>query len=151
MTPREIDALVAEKVMGWTPRHDPRRCDGTRIIRCFVCGRLGHGNCYGYGRGGEPIQLYCGGESDVACCEDARRPRYSASIADAWPVVEKLKEDGDVFIEWWSDGEWLVSKYPVLVRQADGGRDSVVAPTAPMAICLYALHVAGVAVAEVPA
>ena len=63
-------------------------------------------------------------------------PCYSTDITAAWRVVEKMKDDGDVFIEWWRDGEWTVARKPLGFR---GEGDVISAPTAPLAICRSAL------------
>ena len=94
---RELDALVAEKVMGFPKWRHPMR--------------------------------------------------FSTDIAAAWLVVEWMMESdlwwGDIFLEWWQDGEWLVCNKPVSVR--DGaikancdGRETG-KPSLPLAICLAAL------------
>jgi hypothetical protein len=70
-------------------------------------------------------------------------PHYSTDIAAAWQVVEKLMEMGDVFIENWQDGEWFVACDPLMNKprrnaaSCDGkktGKES-----APLAICRAAL------------
>lgn len=95
LPPRELDALVAEKVMGYGPKNDP-------------------------------------------CHAGEWSP--STSISAAWEVVENMKEDGDVFIEWWQDDLWTVSNKPIGVR--DNGV-ILEADTAPLAICLAALKAVG--------
>jgi len=59
---RELDALVAEKVMGWTQVH---RVDSTGDL------------CGVPSRGAPPSYLL---------------PRYSTDIAAAWKVIEKLRQ-----------------------------------------------------------
>ena len=111
---REMDALVAEKVMGWTnPRITP---SGRFRITPPMGGK------------------YHGGQMP---------PKYSTDIAAAWQVVEWLMERGDVFVEYWSDGEWFVADKPVGVRQdattamCDGKATGEM--SAPLAICRAAL------------
>jgi len=76
MTPRDIDAAVAERVMGITLKRGPRMmpadhaewygpCDGFEDGKCFVCA-------------GSPEQP---------------RP-YSSDISAAWQVVEKMRDNG---------------------------------------------------------
>lgn len=59
-------------------------------------------------------------------------PWYSTDLKDAWYVVERLKDDGDFFLEWWQDGEWTVSNKPLGVRDCGF---TVVAPTVQQAVC----------------
>jgi hypothetical protein len=148
---RELDALVAEKVMGWKARHREDKCDGIHIIKCGACGRFGHANCYGQFGGGE-IQLLC---VEASCCQTAQPPEYSTSIADAWQVVEKLANDG-----WDLDLVYLDLEYKGRGRShaftAEGSfsrwEDGMlrtghqVADTVPLFICLAALQVLGVEV-----
>lgn len=74
----DLDALVAEHVMGW--KCTVRDCDGKFLTRCGACGKEGHGNCYGNGSGA--IQVSCVGRG--------HRPNYSGDIAAAWEVVKRL-------------------------------------------------------------
>jgi hypothetical protein len=71
---RELDALVAERVMGWT-------------YKPF------------YNGGGE--WSHNGKLVAFGGLDGGSLPKYSSSIADAWQVVEKLKADGNnVWVEW---------------------------------------------------
>jgi hypothetical protein len=113
---RELDALVAEKVMGW----ELRQCERHKT---------------------EPDGYACG-----LCWGWDQFPAYSTDIDTAWQVVEKMQEDGDVFIEWWQDGEWFVSWKPLIIRNRDGSRvgakcdgQTTGKPSAPLAICRAAL------------
>ena len=77
-----------------------------------------------------------------ACCV----PNYSSSIADAWSVVERLKEQGcDVMVRWAAahanplklhQETWLCW---IATSENKGFGDK--ADTAPLAICLAALKV----------
>ena len=124
MTPREIDALVAEKVFNqpveWVEvldyqgkRKEPYLCESNE----------------GYGSSDEV-------------------DHYSTSIADAWEVVEKIRGDG----RWWqiTDCEeegWHASAWrTVTENDAPVCECDAVADTAPMAICLAALKAVGVEV-----
>jgi len=69
-------------------------------------------------------------------------PFYSYMLSHAWQVVEVLKEENDVFIEWWRDGEWLVSNKMLGFRSGPLGFHSgvvVCADTMPLAVCRAAL------------
>lgn len=75
-------------------------------------------------------------------------PYYSMNIADAKPVLEWLMQQGDVFIEWWQDGEWYICnldlstrhKYPELGWEAMSDKvDENEMPSLPLAICRAAL------------
>ena len=121
---RELDALVATE-MGWTAVY------AEHAYQQWEYGDPGMWEAEtGRGVGIPPGGIY-----------KRPFPRYSTSIAAAWEVVEKMCEDGDVFIENWQDGEWTVSTKPL------GFRDNgvvVSALTAPHAICLAALRASGV-------
>lgn len=135
---RELDALIAEKVMGWQAQHRSDMCDGSKFIRCSACGALGRGNCYGDGQG--QMQIRCG--EVVTCCDEAALPNYSTDIATAWCIIEKLTTDNpywciDVRQSLKPRGWWCNIGVP----------DSWIkqwAETAPLAICLAALKAMGV-------
>jgi hypothetical protein len=129
---KEIDALVAEKVMGWNwvfrPDNVPEysNIDGTPNGRpkYIVPPAI---PAYTWNTAWMAIDL----------------PNYSTNISDAWEVVEKMMEDGDVFLEYWSDNEWFVANKSLGVRddaivaRCDGkksGKSSV-----SLAICRAAL------------
>ena len=120
---RELDALVAEKVMGLT-RHDESYVTESigKVLR-FVW-RDGCGDC-----------VYSG---------DMFLPRYSTNIADAWEVVEKLVStpgpNGDhhsVQVDYSGDAV-------VVIDENEDWQVSAIASTAPHAICLAALRAKGV-------
>lgn len=116
---RELDALVAEKVMGWKHDRDAEfrhLCDGKFHTKCWACGSLGHGNCYGNGSGAIQIPCDC-------------TPYYSTDIAAAWQVVEEMMKRG----------EYLVIKaFPNTGFEVELGGNAD-AGTLPLAICLAAL------------
>jgi len=72
-------------------------------------------------------------------------PYYSTDISDAWHVVEHLNANCeiDMFIESWSDGEWIVASHPVGYStrepsaKCDGKKTGK--PSLPLAICRWAL------------
>jgi len=72
-------------------------------------------------------------------------PEFSTDISAALLVLEKMMIRGDVFIEWWQDGEWFVCDQPVGYRvgaisaNCDGKETGK--PSLPLAICRFALKV----------
>ena len=127
MTPGEIDALVAEKVMGWKPNQECT--DENREIHeyydgwiCTACEATG-----GWGS-----------QDD----HDTGLHRYSTDIAAAWEVAEKhLHPDWDVdlYRDKVEGGSWECE----LVCWERKIAVTAVADTAPMAICLAALKAVG--------
>jgi hypothetical protein len=130
MTLRELDALVAEKVLGHTP--DPTRCD----------------QCYW------PLRE----REEDGCVKDncsqrplpeKRSPRpYSSDIAAAWEVVERLRQQ-HCCTKIYSDHD--LSYECVLIRDRNDPHkpsDGIwgLAATAPLAICLAALASVGITV-----
>jgi hypothetical protein len=113
---RELDALIAEKVMGW------------RILKKLTIPP-------------KPLDEAdpCGlppGVSDDGKTAWVSIPHYSADIADAWQVVEKLLAQG-FGVEILSDqGQWSVQFWNL-------GRQTEYGDSAPHAICLAALKVVG--------
>ena len=121
---RELDALVAEQVMGWTA------CDPAQESRPWECGD--ERPSVRTGMGIPP------GESDRN-----EIPHFSTDIAAAWEVVEKLDRDGHTMEMDKRDAGWVVrfvdySKDPILSMEITD-----TAPTAPLAICLAALKAVG--------
>jgi hypothetical protein len=117
---REMDALVAEKVMEQTDFSHPgffwgegTTEDGKDGWDGFQCPR-------------------CNADSEDGgkCCK-----HYSTSIAAAWEVVEKINKEHDVQIAIGKDEK--ENRVEVLLWGSDSG--CVYAPTAPLAICRAAL------------
>jgi hypothetical protein len=153
---RELDALVAEKVMGWARDSRLTFGDDLGIKDCYylwpeqaVYRHKSEHDAY--------WERWSPNGAEVIINEFV--PAYSTDIAAAWQVVEKLTRplanirDG----EWCLDrlgyrccehdedgvhGEWRCS------FRADKGEDAewvhVTASTAPLAICLAALKACGV-------
>ena len=122
---RELDALIAEKVMGLTRHDESYVAEGVGKVLRFVW-RDGCGDC-----------VYSG---------DMFLPHYSTNIADAWEVVEKLgRWRGFDFMLVMPDPEqtFHLHTYEAGWYEAtnDGPERRVVsdADTAPLAICLAAL------------
>lgn len=115
---REMDALVAEKVMGL-------------VLTCPVDARCDHS--VGTNRDGTSAKRnFCrwpdGKEHWI--------PFYSTDIADAWQVVEKLKANGNnVWVEW-AGTVWVCGTTSVF--------PDIEADTATLAICKAALKAVGV-------
>ena len=119
---RELDALVAEKVMGWT-----------RGLR------YGNGN-------GEWIEP--GRENDAHKRTWDTTPCFSTDIAAAWQVVERMEADGwghkHLFH---SPGAEDPGYYWTFMKPGKGIRSMSEshAETLPLAICLAALKAVGAA------
>jgi hypothetical protein len=135
LSPRERDALVAERVMGW------RRY------------RSSYHPCYALLsadllRDGAMVDQ--GAEVPAEPCRDAygRVPHYTTDIAAAWEVVEQFKADGVWFsiesnaVEWEADIRTVVNDDDEQVIRLGVGY----AMTAPEAICIAALRACGVEV-----
>ena len=120
MTDRELDALIAEKVMGWRDI----ATDGVSVYGHLPPGTEPHLNVTRAGNGFYHIK------------------RYSTSIADAWEVVERMRELSFVLtLSWQSrNSEWCAHWfYP-----ADRTHKAAFHKSAPRAICLAALKTIGV-------
>jgi len=114
---RELDARIAEDVFG----RDIRKIEFASKYEL-------------------PIYRYEGTDINSG---DSKIPHYSTQIADAWPVVEKLKEKwGSIDIRGDGDNEWVVGwNCDGMFFLDDTFAGAVYAPTAPLAICLAALAV----------
>lgn len=121
---RELDALIAEKVMGLTRHDESYVAEGVGKVLRFVW-RDGCGTC-----------VYSG---------DMFLPRYSTNIADAWEVVRKM---GMVLIENSGEAfgkldEWNV-QFVGHDKEGEPHWVSESAETVELAICLAALKAKGV-------
>lgn len=125
---RELDALVAEKVMG------------CKIDRSYVEG-------WPNWIGGPRYRCGCGNYAHACGDDDIAEPLlnfYSTDIAAAWEVVERIKhlKDPDPMEVWIyetrSKGVTCEVYWDLGSRLA--GRGQVTAATAPLAICLAALQ-----------
>lgn len=143
MTNREIDALVAEKVMGWkrmtyaeahpeTPAYKDRK------------------EFTGHWHSNEWDELlhefknvaYAEDCDDHYCPEEAWSP--STDISAAWEVVEKMRNRDSVFTLW----DDLDDEYYYCAFNTPKYHFEVGAETMPKAICLAALKAVGVNVSE---
>jgi len=83
----------------------------------------------------------------VAAILDSPTLPYSTNMANAYNVIEWcLDEGGDLFIEYWQDGEWFIcnrdlhSRKTLLTVVARSDKvDDCELPSMPIAICRYAL------------
>ena|SRR5258706_9749470 len=120
MTNREIDALVAEKLMGWKkyPANSPEnKMDFDQWV----------------------------GE-DQRVVPQTEPPPYSTNISDAWIVVEKMKKDWLILIDNDKSGKW--DAFFKHMTAEDKSYTSFNQESAPMAICLAALKSFGVTIEE---
>ena len=117
---RELDALIAEKVMGWE-YHDWKTSTAFEYTKyCFICGRT--------------KRLHAPVEIDDFCGTNEAPPHYSTQIADAWLVLESLDE-WELKRTKYEKGKYLCKIAPYV-----GATWYLeVADTAPLAICLAAL------------
>jgi hypothetical protein len=121
---REMDALVAEKVMGYKIHI------AKPIVEAYFEGKLMVEFPNGLG---------------MICGPGGWSP--STNMDAAWEVVEHITGKGcdqsDFFLECWSDGEWYVSFKPLGYsnRKPNAACDGKITgkPSAPLAICRAAL------------
>ena len=134
MTPcRALDAIVAEKVMNRTPKHEITDEGDSYYDRCLLCG---------YNPGQENTM---GNEAKWPVCDGY--PSYSTKITDAWGVVEKMSGTTK---EYWTLERF--SSGAVATFHYEGGRDlpwiegeyKADALEMPEAICRAALKAVGV-------
>ncbi len=145
---RELDALIAEKVMGWTragaqyhirPSHRPSKDFPGNILNDFD-GKGPHDFLFPDKHDDTLRMAFCGCESTIDV------PSYSTDIAAAWEVVEKLGNwhgfDFMILLDTSNSGKWEAGWYEM---GWDGyeRRCAESADTAPLAICLAALKAVG--------
>lgn len=89
----KLDALIAERVMGFA-RHDLRweSCGQGGLLSCTKCTWSFCCPPWSHARIMADDARWCGEQSHRPV------PRYSTSIADAWLVVEKMREMGWGFV-----------------------------------------------------
>lgn len=115
LSPRERDALVAEKVMGFTVTDWPTG-KSFPVTSAIAAGVLSER-------------------------QESRIPHYTTQIAAAWEVVEKLRREKMlVTVVSDEDGGWNAEMWDYNNRQSG----EVFAESAPEAICLAALRACGV-------
>lgn len=152
MTDREIDALVAEKVMGWQSYIDKRDC-------WVVVRPVEKTNQFQDGRQTEWTGERAWGH-DVASGKRWDRPwwgatqsvpEFSTDIAAAFFVVEAMRAKGFVFeFEWWPESENSAARFTNDRRErneeCDEWRPFAASERPARAICLAALKALGVEV-----
>ena len=115
---RELDALVAEKVMGW------KEC----TVEAGITGQAALGSIGAW---------YWIDEGGRKMIEGYVKP-YSKNIAAAWEVVEKLLESGEsVAVRQGQIPSGMIRQCCI------GFREGVEAETVPLAICRAALVAVG--------
>lgn len=137
LKPREIDALVAEKVMLWPFPEDCEAFSATDETWCYRHPKKGvlKGTAYYVKYAPEGTKY----------SRDYKRWSPTTDIAAAMDVVEKMKSEGySVFMDDAHNGKWTVCFY-----KPDG--EATVyhhgqADTLELAICLAALRAKGVSV-----
>lgn len=127
---RELDALIAEKVMGFTWHDGWKSFKGPHLVSPggFMAGwRMEDGGVMGHLDG---------------VTRNPELPFYSTDIAAAWQVVEKLvAERFFPEVNYRGRGEWgcKVDRLTVDDSWNDKPTPHEIANTAPLAICLAAL------------
>lgn len=117
---RELDALIAEKVMGWEAVNDELEIAKREGNPDLVDSQRWHRR-----------KVWFKGNEKMACEECGTLPAYSTDIAAAWEVVEKA----DLWSLYGSIGD---GPYRACIQFED--REGLMtADTAPLAICLAAL------------
>lgn len=135
---RELDAEIAEKVMGWMwVEHSPKQqaLPGfTSVVRFLADPK------WVKGLGSDPSWFIVPADMTTPVAEDvdAGIPHYSTDIAAAWQVVEKMRERGlnvSITADYGWRAPWECCMYLPGAREQWPCAD---ADTAPMAICLAA-------------
>jgi len=120
---REIDAKVAEHIFGYKREIIPPDANGENECKILVPPNL-------------PSDLMYPPKGKLAFTYHV--PRYSSDIKAAFEVVEKLSAE-------WKWFELVYSPSKIYTANFTGVmKDSKIADTAPLAICLAALEVVGV-------
>ena len=145
---KNLDMLVAERVMGWEWWN---ACGKSHICPPFVKDypTFRHELHFRRGKDGdpEPIENYYSNYGNLSI------PRYSSNIAAAWEVVEKMRTNGWFFsladsIELPDFIARFTTCPPVGSPIPDHSAMNV---SAPLAICLAALRAVGVSEQEIEA
>jgi len=125
---RELDALVAEKVMG---------IEVDLVVAPFIYYSPYRDRYDEWAAGNEP---YIDKDGDIHLI-----PRYSTDIAAAWLVVEKMRETRWIEVHSTIDGEWAAFYTPIGTTDMNQAiHEYAKASTAPLAICLAALKAVGI-------
>jgi hypothetical protein len=126
---RELDALVAEKVMGWAER-------------AYNYGEIASVSLVDPACQAAPMWILPPRKNLPRMGQSPQVPEYSTSISAAWLVVEAMQKRGfvcDINVDCFDDGtpgEVSVDFWKTTALRGEHG-----AATAPLAICLAALRV----------
>lgn len=130
MADSEIDALVAEKVMGWIPKTSGRNSG------LFWSPEKGRTQVI-FGSGFHASRKRIGISEDLVGDGFVFSP--STSISDAWLVVEKLEKDGMVVEIDSRKAGWAVNFWKQKTMGFNLTMNTMIHKSAPRAICLAAL------------
>lgn len=131
---RDIDAMVAERVMGYCVWPAGVSVGEKAVGSCGLVVNMG---------GWAACDCPCGKRRWFGADDD---PHYSTNIADAWMVVEKMvarKAHAD-FMIWKGSEKWEARFYFVTGETVSESREED--KSAPLAICKAALAAVGVEV-----
>jgi len=119
---RELDALVAEKVMGWVEvrKQSIANAFGQHVMDDYV------------------------GQPSIGVTQPVLVPRYSSMIQEAWKVADHLRSRSQFVAVLSGMGPQGVQPWICKINR-DGGFLEERADTAPVAICLAALKAVGIA------
>jgi hypothetical protein len=119
---RELDALVAEKVMGWVEvrKQSIANAFGQHVMDDYV------------------------GQPSIGVTQPVLVPRYSSMIQEAWKVADHLRTRSQFVAVLSGMGPQGVQPWICKINR-DGGFLEERADTAPVAICLAALKAVGIA------
>ena len=119
---RELDALVAEKVMGWVEvrKQSIANAMGQHVMDDYV------------------------GQPSIGVTQPVLVPRYSLMIQEAWKVADHLRSRSQFVAVISGMGPQGVQPWICKINR-DGGFLEERADTAPVAICLPALKAVGIA------
>jgi hypothetical protein len=119
---RELDALVAEKVMGWVEvrKQSIANAMGQHVMDDYV------------------------GQPSIGVTPPVLVPRYSLMIQEAWKVADHLRNRSQFVAVISGMGPQGVQPWICKINR-DGGFLEERADTAPVAICLAALKAVGIA------
>jgi hypothetical protein len=136
---RELDALVAEKVMGWKRGGDDSYCSPEHVDAIVDdWDSKGPHPCLVSPRG--KIYYFCP-------CQERKGyelPHYSSDIAAAWTLAEKLNISVLCSADGWYAGETADIAHGDWCKEVFVKGDWTLADTAPLAICKAALKTKGI-------
>ena len=127
----ELDALIAEKVMGWQWANAVGK---SFLLPNGVTERERYH--WKPGKDGPPRRI----EEFYTQMDYCKIPRYSTDIATAWVVVEKLMPVVGHIYPAHDEETGKLMHWCAVVEKGDSERFGVIASTAPLAICRAALR-----------